>query len=594
MEQTIAYIGPEPTDADDTFIKLMEAIRRTGRLAVDTETVSLKDRDCIGIGVHSDGVGLYVSYESPLLSKVVNLLSDVQYTKIYFNAMFDLRVERILAYELDGADFVVSPPDCLNIADVSTMAHVQALPPGLSNLAFFILQLGIAEISDVLPARHNMLDLEFKTVAEKCLDDVKATWQLFDVLNGPWWMGSSAEGMTWQLPTIDRSEFFDPYRKDSYTASIGMKECYQVDMKLVPILLDMGERGIELREKEVHDWEVDLSVDKARLLDLFFDVGINPGSPMQVAYFLASRGNMLPMTKSKKSHSTKDNVLTKLNDPWAALVLEYRKVTKLKSTYIDPAVGQDRMYSMYRLDLSTGRLASSERNMQNIPVPVRNIFESDSGIWTIADASQIEMRCFAYLTQDPVLLKAYRDEADIHAMTQLALWPGSDVKNTAMRTRAKNFNFAMLADANPKVLSDTVGLPVQTCAEFKQIWYALYPESYPWIVRQEEEGYDLGYRETIYGRRMRLPEPPIANAQHVRKCSVNYPFQGSAADLVKRAMLMCVKAGLTIATQVHDEVLLDGDVEFPPEIENLHPELRVPYEVIRYKDWVKKIPVEAV
>jgi hypothetical protein len=589
-DPTLACICPNVGSLDgpdSAFAALLLAVQQHGVLAVDTETVSLTDRTAIGVGLWSENVGLYISGASPLLPKALDLLADKRFTKLYFNSSFDLSVLRRLSYELDSPDRYIPTPDCYNIADVSLMTRVQALPNGLSECAHFVLQLVIDEISDILPKRKSMLDLKFSTVAAKCLDDVKATWRLYWAMNGSWWRGQSSEGINWHPPAINPLNFYDPTRKDSYYVSTEMRDRYQVDIKLIPILLDMGERGIALRPDRVLDWDIELEAEEHRTRAPFEEEGINPASSSQVGRFLSERGNILPMTKSYKQYRANEEVLSKLTDPWAALALKFREVSKLRSTYITPAVGQSRMYSNYRLDLATGRLASSSRNMQNIPVRVRDIFKADSGTFTCGDASQIEMRMFSWLSQDPVMLKAYQEGIDVHALTQLALWPGSDINNKSLRTLAKNFNFAMLADADPKVLSSTVGLPVDVCREFKETWYELYPNSLPWIRRVQQEGRDQGYAETIYGRKMRLPRAPQANERHIDECAVNYPFQGSAADYVKMGLLWCSENGLVLATQVHDEILLDGDVEFPKELEFFHPELPVPFNVHKGEYWEK-------
>jgi hypothetical protein len=589
-DPTLACICPGVDDldgADSAFARLLQAVQQRGALAVDTETVSLTDRTAIGIGLWSEDVGLYVSGASPLLLRALDLLADRRFTKLYFNSSFDLSVLRKLSYELDSPDRCAPTPDCYNIDDVSLMARVQALPNGLSECASFILQLDIDEISDILPKRKSMLDLSFSAVATKCLDDIKATWRLYWAMNGPWWRSQESEGINWRPPAVNPLNFYDITRKDSYYVSTNMRDRYQVDIKLIPVLLDMGERGIALRPDRVLDWDIELEIEEGRVRAPFEEEGINPASGNQVGIFLSERGNILPMTKGYRQYRTDEEILSKLTDPWAALVLKFREVSKLRSTYITPAVGQTRMYSNYRLDLATGRLASSNRNMQNIPTRVRDIFKADSGSFTCGDASQIEMRKFAWLTQDPVMLKAYQEEVDVHALTQLALWPGSDVANKSLRTITKNFNFAMLADADPKVLSSTVGLPIDTCREFKETWYKLYPNSLPWIRRVQQEGRDRGYAETIYGRKMRLPRAPQANERHIDECAVNYPFQGSAADYIKMGLLWCSENGLVLATQVHDEILLDGNVDFPEELESFHPELPIPFNVHRGEYWEK-------
>lgn len=373
---------------------------------------------------------------------------------------------------------------------------------------------------------------------------------------------------------------------DNISQNPAYLDNYQVDMKLVPILLRMGRRGIQLRSEVLEAWNVKLGEQVLFYEDICAREGFDPSKPQQVGYTLAARHNILPFTKTGKQLKTDEKVLKKLNDPLAQVVLGYREVAKLKGTYIEPCLGKSRFYTNFRMDLATSRLASYDRNVQNIPPEVREIFAPDSGTWTWIDWSQIEMRIFAYLTQDPIMLDAYATGKDIHAITQEALWPGSDPNNDSYRTRAKSFNFAMIYFAGVYTLSETFGLPTATCARYRASWLGRYHVAHQWMLQQIEEGRGLGWRETIFGRRLRLPDPLLTSQGHVDKCSVNYPVQGSAAGVVARGMLICDDLGYDFPVQLHDELLIDGDVDPPESLAHIVPGLYLPFKIQKSPVWV--------
>ncbi len=361
---------------------------------------------------------------------------------------------------------------------------------------------------------------------------------------------------------------------------------YQVDIKLAPILLRMGRRGIRLRQEVMEAWNTKLGEQVLFYKDICEREGFDPAKNQQVGYVLAARHNILPFTKTRKQLKTDEKVLKKLSDPLAQVVLGYREVAKLKGTYIEPCLGKSRFYTNFRMDLATGRLASYDRNIQNIPPKVREIFAPDSGLWTWIDWSQIEMRIFAYLTQDPIMLDAYATGKDIHTVTQLALWPNSVPGDEEYRLRAKKFNFSMIYYAGVYTLSEDSGLPVADCARYRVAWFNKYRVAHGWMMEQIEEGKKLGYRETIFGRRLKLPDVDLTSQGHVDKCSVNYPVQGSAAGVVARGMLMCDDLGYDFPVQVHDELVIDGDVDPPESLAHIVPGLHLPFKVQRSPVWV--------
>ena len=370
------------------------------------------------------------------------------------------------------------------------------------------------------------------------------------------------------------------------TQSPSYLDNYQVDIDLIPILLKMGRRGIRLRQEVLESWNDRLGEQVLAYKDICDREGFDPGKNQQVGFVLAARHNILPFTKSKKQLKTDSKVLSKLSDPLAQVILGYREVSKLKGTYIVPCLGKSRFYTNFRIDLATGRLASYDRNIQNIPPKIREIFAPDSETWTWIDWSQIEMRIFAYLSQDPVMVDAYATGKDIHAITQQALWPGSDPNNDATRVRAKSFNFAMIYFASVYTLSDTFNLPHDICAVYRSNWLMKYHIAHSWMLQQIEEGRELGWRETLFGRRLKLPSVELTSQGHVDKCSINYPVQGSAAGVVARGMLICDSLDYDTAAQVHDELLFDGDVDPPESLAHIIPELYLPFKVQKSPVWV--------
>lgn len=361
---------------------------------------------------------------------------------------------------------------------------------------------------------------------------------------------------------------------------------YQVDINLIPILIQMSRRGILLRQDALRSWEKELGEQKLYYEDICAVEGFDPGKNQQVGYVLASRHNMLPFTKTRKQLKVDEEVLSRLSDPLAAVVLQHRSVTKLLGTYIRPWIGKPRAYTNFRMDLATSRLASSDRNIQNIPPKIREIFAPDTGIWTWMDWSQIEMRLFAYLTQDPVMLAAYREGEDIHTITQMLLWPQSDPDDELYRLLAKKFNFSMIYFAGPRTLSRDSGLPEKDCARYRETWLDNYSEAHRWMRHQADEGPARGYATTIWDRKLRLPDPIETSIYHVQYCAVNYPVQGSAAGYVARAMLQCDHLGYDMAVQVHDELVMDGDVDPPESLAHLLPEVHLPFKVQKSPVWV--------
>ena len=573
-ELRVAYRGPYIAASSAETLERLNA--HHGVIAIDTETVSLKDRTCIGIGIYlNSDEGMYVQVlpeTSPILPQVMALCADTRITKIYHNGMYDLGVLTDLARHTG-----LPEPDYFNIEDTSIMAQVQGQWSNtLQELGTF--DLGFTDmfsISDLLKKasevtgkkKPSMLDVPWQDTALKCLNDCRATFNLYSYLNSKW-------------------------------HSEGEKDCYDVDRKLIPILHMMEDRGLALINDKIEQyWEI-FAREKLFYEDICQQWGFNPGSPQQVGYVLASKGNILPFSKNKRQLVTSEEVLSDLPDGLAHMILAYRKVTKLLSTYVVPFRGADRAYTHFRIDLATGRLASGRveshkhvcRNQQNIPPDMRDIFAPDDEVdgFTNSDFSQLEMRVFAEQCKDPTMIQAYKDNKDIHAITHSAVFPGHpwqyyiNKDNESERTVAKTANFSLIFDAQSYTLSKHTKLPVSWWDDAKAKWFATYPGARDYI--NERKSDDRDYAVTDFGRRMRLPNVFEYPEDHINKCRVNYPTQGTAADIVKRAMLQLGETDLRL--QVHDEYLLNGRYDLERDtFAKIHPEIYTPMDVKHGRVW---------
>ena len=554
--QTLAYIGPAQTESEIIY----SLINSKGPVAVDVETVSLKNQTPIGVGLQWSDVdrayfGVFPT-PSRYLDVVYGILGDSGRTKIYHNGKsFDLIV-------LSGVCVV----DDINVHDTYYMAKSLGIEANLDFIGknlfgfqdMFTIPELLQETAEDLEVKVNkvtMLDVPFSYTARKCMNDVRATWFAYQ-----------------KLPELMNAQ---------------MLECYEVDRKLIHVLREMEKKGLQL-DKEILASKFE---HYTQLVDKYLleatELGFNPGSPQQVAMHLAHKGHMLKLNRSGKSLSTDEEALEGINDPDARLVLAYRKAKKLLSTYLVPYMDKDRAYSTFRGDLSTGRLASANTNLQNIPPDMRDIFSPDNVEFTWLDYSQIEMRLFAYMSGDKRMLEAYANGEDIHYVTQSELWPGSSRDDDSRRLVAKTFNFALIYLAKAGTLAAHTKLPYHTARQYRDAWLNLYPQGHEFMIEQTRK--KEPWATTLFGRRMRLPDGPTED--HIQKCRINYPIQGTAADIIKRAMLIVSGVhGLDVRVQVHDELVFDGsvsDVVFTElGLDSILGDYKIPYNVKRGPKWI--------
>jgi DNA polymerase I-like protein with 3'-5' exonuclease and polymerase domains len=401
------------------------------------------------------------------------------------------------------------------------------------------------------------LDLPTEVLAQHCAEDSRCTLALYN-----------------RYVTQIDSEYFKP------------------EMEVISILLEMGLRGVAFSEADRVAMETELESDLEYYGRLIREQGVdNPGSPQQVGFILAKRGNFLPMSRKQKQLKTDEDTLEFIDDPLAALVLSYRYNSKILSTYIRPLEGQDRAYTEYGLDTAVGRTTSSKINMQNVPgaatirqrvkyYNVRNMFMPDSGVFTTMDYERLHMYILMHLSGDRQMKRILVDReygGDIHQFF-------AD-KIPAPRKLGKTINLAIPYGATAKTISMKTKISdIRRCSALLDFWFRTFPDAAEWLKAAQREGIRDGWAlPTLFGRRIKLPEDE--REDELKNKAVNYPVLGTDGEIIKRALIVCKKHNMPLAITVHDSISCDGEVEFPrEELENIAP-VRTPIEVKRTFRW---------
>ncbi|KKM68843.1 hypothetical protein LCGC14_1456820 [marine sediment metagenome] len=560
---TVTYVGNRKLTKELLIEQLVDSPPAV--VAIDVETISLEERQPLGFAIAISPTESWWFSTYPEVTPEVELiersiLMNPQVKKVFHNAPFDLRALP-LVIDIDRS----------NIADTNVMARLNGeIETSLAILAPILGK--IAESAgDMLGPGKTMLDLDPEVVADKCGNDARITLALY-----------------WHfLPSIDQAYF-------------------AVEMESIPILIDMSLRGLRFSETDRQALEDKLEDEVAIYRRACEEEDFNPGSNQQVGYMLAKRGVFLPLTRSRKNLRVDVDTLEFLDDPIAALVLNYRRANKLLTTYIIPLAGKSRIYTEYNLDAVVGRISSSKMNMQNIPgansptgTNARDIFMPDSGVFTTGDFSQEHLRIIAYVSQDREMLRVYAEpptlpdgsrnpDGDIHTKTARELGIG--------RPLARTINYAIPYGATAKAISINAKIrDIKRCSSFLDKWFETYRDAGEWIRGAQTEGMRTGWAlPTLFGRRIRVPEQwtkydTLDKEGMKRKC-INYPILGSDGEIMKRALILSNTRGLgppTMAITVHDSITWDGDVidRVPrEELEHLSP-LHIPFELKQTVRW---------
>jgi DNA polymerase I len=398
---------------------------------------------------------------------------------------------------------------------------------------------------------------------------------------------------------------------------LGLRRLYEdIELPLIPVLADMERVGVKIDPSILQSLSVEMEELIHGLTRRIFDaagVEFNINSPKQLGEILFEKLHLPAQKKTRKTkgYSTDQAVLEELAESYELprLILEYRQYAKLKSTYVDslpalirPETGRVHT-SFNQTGAATGRLSSTDPNLQNIPVRtdmgrrIRGAFVPDKGNRLLsADYSQVELRVLAHLSEDPVLIEAFRNNEDIHDRTAREVFTEAERANRAeCRRMAKVINFGIVYGLSSFGLAQRLGIPREEAQNFIDAYFERYKGVRAWLDRTIEDARHSGVVHTLFGRIRPIPDinsKDYAARQFAERTAVNTPIQGTAADIIKIAMIriwnVLRKEGLLtrILLQVHDELVLESPIretERVQEILRLEMEnavaLRVPLRV---------------
>ncbi len=378
-----------------------------------------------------------------------------------------------------------------------------------------------------------------------------------------------------------------------------LKSVYEeIEMPLVPVLSRIERTGVLIDDMKLSAQSVEIAARLEELEQKAYEIAeqeFNMNSPKQLQAILFEKMG-LPVVKKTPSGtpSTNEEVLQELalDYPLPKLILEYRGLAKLKSTYTDklpkminPSTG--RVHTSYHQAVTaTGRLSSTDPNLQNIPIRneegrrIRQAFVAPAGYKILAvDYSQIELRIMAHLSGDQALLDAFRDGKDIHAATAAEIMGVSiDQVSSEQRRRAKAVNFGLIYGMSAFGLAKQLDIPRGEAQAYMDKYFERYPGVMQYMEDTRSAAADKGYVETIFGRRLHLPEIKSRNGMRrkaAERAAINAPMQGTAADIIKKAMLLVDQwiqeegnGRVKLLMQVHDELVFEVEESSLSEIES--------------------------
>lgn len=540
---------------------LLDELMRAAVIAFDTETTAREPgmtatdaRTCKLIGLSfavAGGRAWYV--DAGLVDVFRPLFADPTKTLVGLNAKFDRAV--LHRY---GIGFANPPHDvmlahyCLDAAARHGMDMLAEQYLGYRTIRF-------AEVAGE-PERGKpeptLVGKDPARVRDYAAEDADVTLKLFDVLR----------------PQVE--------------AAGALKALEEVEEPLAKILLDMERTGVRIDTEALKDYGRELEREILGYTQQIRDVadpGFNPDSPKQLGELLFGKLGLDGGKKTAKGQwATDEKTLAKLMDahPIVPTILEYRACTKLKSTYVDklPLLvdADSRVHTTYAQAFTeTGRLSSSDPNLQNIPIrtargkTIRRAFTARDANHVIvsADYSQIELRLMAAMSGDTAMLEAFRRGEDIHRDTASRVYDVMPAFVTPeQRAKCKMVNFGIIYGISAFGLSQRLKVPRKEAAELIDTYFKLYPKVRAFMAAAIEKARAKGYAETVLGRRRTLRDINSRNAtarQAAERDAINTPIQGSAADLIKVAMVKVDRAiraaGLRaqMVLQIHDELVFD-------------------------------------
>lgn len=380
-------------------------------------------------------------------------------------------------------------------------------------------------------------------------------------------------------------------------AKAGMWELYKnIEMPLIYTLVHMEQAGIRVKKEELFSYGEKLAIKIAQIEQAIYkQVGevFNINSPKQLGEILFEKMKLTGGKKTKTGYSTAADVLEKLavDHPVIRDILEYRQLSKLKSTYADGLAGyigaDGRIHSTFNQTITaTGRISSTEPNLQNIPVKVelgreiRKVFvPADGYIFVDADYSQIELRVLAHMSGDERLIEAYRQDSDIHRITASQVFHVPFDEVTAVQRRnAKAVNFGIVYGISSFGLSQDLSIEKKEAEEYIEKYFAAYPGIKQFLDKLVTEAKEKGESVTMFGRKRPIPElkaSAFMQRSFGERIAMNSPIQGTAADIIKIAMvrvdqrLRREKLLSRLILQIHDELLIEAKEEEMAQVKKI-------------------------
>ena len=372
---------------------------------------------------------------------------------------------------------------------------------------------------------------------------------------------------------------------------------YHVEMPLVEVLADMEYEGIKVDKEKLNELGLQFKEIIKKLESEIYEISgeeFNINSPKQLGVILFEKLGLPVIKKTKTGYSTNAEVLDKLKDqsPIIDKITEYRQIVKLNSTYVEGLLSiinpiDGRIHSSFNQTITTtGRISSTEPNLQNIPVKlemgrnIRKVFISDKGCKLVdADYSQVELRVLAHMSQDETMIDAFKHNEDIHTKTASQVFNVSmDEVTSKQRSDAKAVNFGIVYGKSDFGLSEDLHIPVKQAKEYIENYFNKYNKIKEFMDNIIDNASDSGYVTTILNRRRYIPEIKSSNfmlRNAGKRAAMNAPIQGSAADIIKIAMINVYKKleennlKSKLILQVHDELIveaIDSEIEIVKKI----------------------------
>ena len=539
-------------------------------VAFDCETTSLDtlNTQLVGFSLSSQaGKGIYVPlYTSNLfenldfipqdkaLEQIARLFNNPQVTVILHNGKFDYKVLRSNGIKINNNKVSCKLVDTMIAEWLLNSDKTGKNSYSLEYLAETKLGLKGIEYEDLVPKGQTFADLPVEKAYPYAAEDADFTFQLWQKLEP-------------QLKSQNLYELFT-----------------STEMRLMPLLAEMEIQGIHLDSQTLYDYNKELTIGIEDIQNkIYSTVGhaFNIASPKQLQEVLFTERGLKPTKKTKTGYSTDTSVLEELAlyDPVPKMILEYRELAKLQSTYVETLPSMcdknERIHTDFiQTGTATGRLSCREPNLQNIPVrneagrKIRSAFTATPGTILIsADYSQIELVVLAHLSQDKNMCNAFISGTDVHKATAALIFgvPQEEV-TPQMRRTAKTINFGVIYGMSAFRLANDLGISRTQAAEFIENYFKTYSSVNDFINSTIQKTEKTGFVQTIFGRKRHIANINSKNKLEksgAERMAVNTPVQGSAADIVKKAMLDVSKAleeentQAKLILQVHDELLVE-------------------------------------